>query len=356
MRKLVRIFALTALVCSVGAAGARADDSANSGPTFLFGASTSYVYDFNKPNGDPGLNADSYANLEQDESFNIDLVQIGIAGQRGKASYGATLDFGDLASAAGDDENGDVGLQTAWLSYAVTDAVSATAGRFGTPIGYEVLEPWGNAHITRSYGWEAQPINHDGLKIDAQAGPVSLMVGGVNSFTVSDPDGNDPTDEKGFIASLGGEVSDLLKLYAAGIYTQDDDADITMLNGIISGSAPMGDDASLDYIVEGNWRQDDQHHDSTIDLWNIEAYLEAKLGRLALGVRGDYTDDEQILTDFNTSLWSITTTAGWTLTDGLIARIEYRHDEADDPAFTDHNGAEDSLDTLQAQVLWTPEI
>ena len=43
------------------------------------------------------------------------------------------------------------------------------AANFYTPIGYEVLEPWGNANISRSYSWSLlQPINHDGAFVSGR--------------------------------------------------------------------------------------------------------------------------------------------------------------------------------------------
>lgn len=351
MSKLVTFIAVAALLVALAANIARAEDA---GPTFTFGASTSYLFDINDPD-DPGLNAATYSSFEQDDSFNIDMIQLGVTGQRGRASYGATLDFGDLAAAAGDSDDGDVALQTAWLSFDF-DAAAVAAGRFGTPIGYEVLEPWGNAHISRSWGWTGQPINHDGAKVSGTLGPVDLMIGAVNSFTVSDPDGNDIDEEKGVIWSAGGALAEALNLYFSGIYTEEDDTvDTLMLNAIVSGGIPAGD-VEVSYAVEGNWRNDDPDGGSEADFGNIGAYLGAAFGQLGIAGRIDYSDDEGIVTGADTDLWSITLTGSWTLVDGLIARLEYRHDDADEDIFNDDGSTDDSLDTIQAQIIWLPEI
>src|SRR5262245_1900653 len=280
MRKLAITFAagVLALGMSERCANAEDTDSKESGPTFTFGASTSYVFDFNDPDT-PGANRLTYSSLEQEESFNIDLVQLGVVGERGKASYGATIDYGDLAAAAGDSADGDIALQTAWLSFAFTDALSATGGRFGTPIGYEVLEPWGDPNVSRSWAWQAQPINHDGVKVQGVLGPVTLMGGAVNSFTVADPAGNDINDEIGFITSAAFAPSDALSLYASYIFSEEGPSadDRHMFNAIVSGSVPMGD-AKLGYAVEGNWRQDDLPGGGDIALWNITPYLKTAIG------------------------------------------------------------------------------
>ena len=350
-----------------------ADDN-GTGPTFTFGASTSYVYDFNDPKV-PSNNSLSYANFEnRDEAFNIDLVQLGISGARGKASYGAKVDYGDLAFLAGDDSDGDIALQTAYLSYDFGGA-GITAGRFDTPIGYEVLEPWGNANISRSYSWTfLQPINHDGIFVSGNAGIVDGMLGIANGFTVNDPAGNDIDDEKAIIGAVGVAISDAINLYGSGIYTETADiVDTQSYTAIISGKVPL-QGAGVRYAMEGNVRLDanDEGNDATPPVvpegdgtqWSVVGYAGADFGPTSLDLRGEYLDQDQDgaaaipSSGADGNVWSLTATAGWYLTDGLQFRIEYRHDDADlnfDP-FTDGNNPDDSNDILQAQVLWYPEL
>jgi hypothetical protein len=335
-------------VSAAGIASAEGD-----GPNFSFGASTSIGYDINDPDaGNTAQNAPAYSSQEQDESFNIDLVQIGISGQRGSVGYAATLDFGDLAALAGDSIDGDVALQTAYITYDF-DGVGMTAGRFGTPIGYEVLEPWGNAHISRSRGWAAQPINHDGLTVSGSADIVDLMIGVVNGFTVADPAGNDPDDEKGIIGSVGLGISDELSVYLASIYTEDNDTvDRYMFNLILSGDA--GD--AVSWGLEGNLRNDDNDAtDVENTLWNLTGYVGTDAGPIGVDIRVDYTDDEGINTPIDTQVWSVSVTGSVPITDGVDFRVEYRHDSSDDDIFGDDDALDDSLDLIQAQLVWHPE-
>jgi hypothetical protein len=388
MSKLLgALFAGTFLVGLAAGAAWAADDRSDEGPNFTFGASTSFVYDFNDPDQEdvdffPGpvgpLNFLSYANQEaRDESFNIDLVQLGINGARGNASYGAKIDYGDLTFYAGDDSDADIGLQTAFLSYDFGGA-GITAGRFDTPIGYEVLEPWGNAHISRSYSWSLlQPVNHDGLFVSGNVDIVDAMLGVVNGFTVNESGNgglNELDDEKGIVGAVGLGFNEALNLYFSGIYTEDSDVvDRQLWNAILSGKIPMNG-SGMRYAVEANWRDDDQDEGALTaqgeaKQWSVIGYLGADFGPTSLDLRGEYLDqdldpqDETVNSDFNGQTWSITATAGWYLTDGLQFRVEYRHDDADvdvdgDGAdvFADDDNSEDSLDTLQAQVVWYPEL
>lgn len=270
--------------------------------------------------------------------------------------YAATIDFGDLAALAGDSADGDVALQTAYITYDF-DGVGAMAGRFGTPIGYEVLEPWGNANISRSRGWQAQPINHDGITISGSADIVDLMIGVVNNFTVADQPiaMNDVDDEKGVIGSMGIGVSDELSIYVSGIYTEEGDTtDITMANLIFSGNVDAGS-AGVRYAVEGNWRQNDPDGASDVQMWNVGGYVGTDAGPIGVDLRLDYTDDEGITTPIDTKVWSVTVTGSIPVTEGVDFRVEYRHDEAEDAIFADDSSTDDGLDLVQAQLVWHPQ-
>jgi hypothetical protein len=383
MRKLVGVLFAGLFLAALARPGL-ADDKSGTGPNFTFGASTSYVYDFNDPDsnfdGVPGAdfppNALSYANFEgRDESFNIDLVQLGINGARGKASYGAKIDYGDLTALVGDDSGGDIGLQTAYLSYDFGGA-GITAGRFDTPIGYEVLEPWGNANISRSYSWTLlQPINHDGIFVSGNAGIFDGMLGIANGFTVNEASTgfNDIDDEKAIIGAVGVAVSDAFNLYGSGIYTETADiVDTQMYNAIISGKIPM-QGSGMRYALEGNVRIDDNDEGGATGTtpegdgtqWSVVGYLGADFGPTSLDVRGEYLDQNM---DFAAAIpfpgadgavWDVTLTAGWYVTDGLQFRVEYRHDDADSDSglfYVDGNNIEDNDDTLQAQIVWYPEL
>lgn len=376
MKKTV-LMALAAAV-SMGLAGTAA---AQDGPQFSFGASTSFVYDIGRPDnlGVDSFNSLSFASEEQDRSFNIDLVQLGVTGTRGRASYGAKFDFGDLAKLAGDSSDGDIALQEAWIGYDM-DFLGLTAGRFGTPIGYEVLEPWGNANISRSYSWHSQPINHDGVKLHGSAGAIDMMIGVVNGFTVADDfiedlPANDIDDEKAILGSVGGAPLEALNWYVSGIYTETSDTEKrTLINAIVSGAANPGD-WGVTYAVEGMWRQDidpiasfpggDPLHD--VSQWNIAGYLGTEFGPTNIDLRFEYVGDKGILTDAangtgtsfgkNVNVWEITTTLAWSLVDGVDLRVEYRHDDANEPIYSKNGGrSRSSADVIQAQLVWYPEL
>jgi hypothetical protein len=360
----ILVGALVAGMFLVGTTGAaRATES--SGPNFTFGASTSYTYDFNNPKGPtPIANSGSYANLSGlDESFNIDLVQLGISGSRGKASYGAKLDYGDLTPFAGNYSNSDVGLQTAYLSYDMGGA-AITAGRYDTPIGYEVLEPWGNANISRSVSWTyLQPVNHDGVFASGHAGVLDGMIGVANDFSVSNQ-GSSPTDkddEKAVLGAVGAGISDALNLYFSMIYNRADDVvDQQLYNAIISGKVPLVNDTNFRYALEANYAMGElaqQGTNANSDTWSLVAYTGADFGPTSLDARGEFLHQSNDHGVPNAEVWNFTATAGWYMTEGLQLRLEYRLDNSEnEQIYQKRNGLTHHDNILQAQLVWYPEL
>jgi len=323
--------------------------SADEGPNLSIGASVSYSYDLDndETSSVDSNNVAAYASMEQRESFNVDLVQIGVSGDRGAVSYGAKISIGDLADAAGDTDSGDVLLQEAYLAYDAGGA-TITAGRFGTPIGYEVLEPWGNGNISRSMSWGMQPVNHDGVTISTAVGEADVTFGVVNSFTV-DSSANDGDDEMGLIGSLGCSIGDM-GLNIAAIYTEEGDTtDETMINAILSGDA-----SDIAYAVEFNYRETDVDGGEKTADTSVVLYAATSLGGTDLDLRFEWLDDELTASTEN-EVWSVTATLSWELADGVDFRLEYRHDDSDDNIFgNDANNDADSMDLVQAQLVWAP--
>ena len=186
-------------------------------------------------------------------------------------------------------------MQEAFLAIDAGE-LTVTAGRVGTPIGYEVLEPWGNTHISRSNAWNIQPINHDGLTVSGSTGDVSGMIGVVNSFFVIDPFANNPDDEYGIIGAVGAALGDV-DLSLSAIYSEEGDAaDLLEINGILAGVV-----GSCNYALEGTYFDGDIDTDGSsgtygddldIEIWDVTGYFDVHNGPWSGGLRASYTDIE----------------------------------------------------------------
>lgn len=364
MRKSA-LAAFVAVLLPCAATSAQADDS---GPTFTFGAATSFVYDINEPDHqNTGENRKAYADGESEESFNIDLVQLGVSGSRGIVDYGAKIDFGDWTDAIEDNIDGDVALQEMFMAVHAP-WVTITAGRMPTPIGYEVVEPWANPNISRSRAWWFQPISHDGAAISGSAGPVRLMAAVVNGMTINDRGANNPDDEYGVIGSASVPIGDN-DLRLSVIYSDEEDAvrDIEV-NGYFAGTWDR-----WRYALEGTWLDGETHGPGNplvlpdFSMWDVTAYGGATFDKFSADMRLSYTDQDG--TNFNyfnanqEGVVSFTLTGGYEIVDGVVFRVEYRIDSSSDPVFDDHNsgatvagpfGQTDLLNVVQAQLMWTP--
>lgn len=338
------------------------------GPTFTFGASTSFVFDINQPDSQvTGENQKLYADGESEESFNIDLVQIGVSGSRGIAHYGAKIDFGDWTSEISDNLDGDVGLQEMYLAIDAS-YVTVTAGRMPTPLGYEVLEPWANPQISRSRAWYYHAVSHDGAALSGEIGGVSLMAAVVNGFDINDPGVNNPDDEYGVIGSASYFFGDTEARLSMIYSDEKDEIRFFEINGFVSGNW-----RNVRYGLEGTWLDGDGHgapavpRPLDVSVWDVTGYGGATFGQFSADVRLSYTDEEGTNRNFfnrnKDGIVSFTATGGYEIVDGVILRAEYRVDSASDPIFDDHNsqstvagpvGLRDMDQVVQVQLLWTP--
>src|SRR5688572_11140348 len=373
--------AFVAALCQCAATNAAAADAG--GPNFTFGASTSFVYDINEPSGgckvdaagnpDPlpqdcavtGENRKAYADGESEESFNIDLVQLGVSGTRGIVDYGAKIDFGDWTDAIEDNIDGDVALQEMFMAIHVP-YVTITAGRIPIPIGYEVLEPWANANISRSRAWWIQPISHDGAALSGALGPVTLMAAVVNGMHISEDGANNPDDEYGVIGSLGVPLGETDIRFSVIYSDEEDKIRNVELNAYVAGTYDR-----WRYALETTWLDGDTHGDAPvlpdITVWDVTGYGGATFGSFSGDLRLSYTDqDGTNLNYFNANqegIVSFTATGGYEIVEGVVVRAEYRIDSSSDDVFDDDDsgadvagpfGQDDIVNVIQLQLLWTP--
>jgi hypothetical protein len=232
--------------------------------------------------------------------------------------------------------------------------VPATSLR--APVGYEMVEPSApGRHLSGSWGWQAR-----------SGGTESLFGSGTGSATLSALPGSftvtgEPSSSRGsqpgtlplFSAAIGRE----LNIRLAGFYDGTTGGSQTrLMNAVASGAVPLTGDA-VTYALEGNWQESRSTVGAgALDLWNVALYMGTEYGPTGVDVRLDYTDDQGILTTVSTDLWSLTVTGSLALVDEVDFRVEYRHDEASGAVFGEDSATgADSLNTVQARVVWRPE-
>lgn len=339
------------------------------GPLFTFGSATSFVFDINQPDTQvTGENRKLYANGQSEESFNIDLLQIGISGTRGRVSYGAKLDYGDWSEMVADNVNGDFALQEAFIAIDAGFGV-ISGGRIPTPLGYEVIEPWSNANISRSRAWFYQTVSHDGAAISGEVGGVSLMAAVVNGMRISDNGMNNPDDEYGVLASVAAPLGET-DLRLTAIYTDEKDSvRYIEVNGNLGGKhGPWRYGLDSTYLDgNGHGNAVPSPPDSTV--WDVTGYGGATFGNFSGDLRLSYTDQKGTNGNYfnrnSEGIVSFTATGGYRIVDGVIVRLEYRVDSSSRDIFDDQDSAltvagpvgQTGVDNVvQVQLMWTPAL
>jgi hypothetical protein len=136
---------------------------------------TYWKYDFS---GIPNIET-SFA--DEQNSISIGMIDLILEQTVGKASFVGEVSFGPR------NESSVYGLniQNLYMSYALTDKLSLTAGYMGTFVGYEVISPAGNFNYSTSRLFTNGPFQNAGIKADyAISDRVGLMVGLFNDWNV----------------------------------------------------------------------------------------------------------------------------------------------------------------------------
>lgn len=124
---------------------------------------------------------------EDQNSVSIGMVNVVLSQTKGKVSFVGDVAFGPRAIGDGGSQGGSTAtsgsiIQNLYVSYAVSDGFSLTAGYMGTFIGYEVISPASNFNYSGSYLFSNGPFQNAGIKADIALGEsVGLMVGAFSS-------------------------------------------------------------------------------------------------------------------------------------------------------------------------------
>lgn len=314
----------------------------------------SYFYNFNDPDGRAlgGSNTGGFAYPFRPDanSFSLDQVWFEVerpvseenrAGFRLDFVYGkdAGLLSGDFGAGDGFSGN-DFELYQGYVQYMapIGEGVTFQFGKFATLIGAEVVQSPYNFNITRGHIYNLfQPITHTGLLASTSAGPIDMSLGFVNetrSFPAADIDLN---KDKAVLWSVGGALGESVSWSfngahgsadsGAGIDTPAGDKE-TILDFILGFDPTENFSAyvNADYIDTQNSRGTD------VEGWGVAvAGRYAFTQRMGFAMRGEYADLDDFFGSGNDlSVWGVTGTVDYMLTDHLMVRGEVRYDKVSD--------------------------
>ncbi len=164
-------------------------------------------------------NYTSFTNSQSSFELGMASLRADATALSGKVTAVADLGFGRRAEefsyndGPGTGKNGFASLSVikqAYITYAASEKVKFTAGKFATHVGYELLDAPLNRNYSMSYMFTNGPFFHTGLKADFIAGPVGLMIG-LSNYTDQT---TSTTDTKNLIAQVsGGSNNKKIKVY-----------------------------------------------------------------------------------------------------------------------------------------------
>lgn len=238
-------------------------------------------------------------------------------------------------------------LQEAYASYMAPlgSGLTLKAGKFATLIGYEVIESPNNLNFSRSFLFNAAPFTHAGALATYNVTDwLSLTAGPVVGWDVAD-DNNDKLSWTGQIGTK--PIKDLaVNLnWITGPEQPNNGKRRTLLDGTVNytGMKQVTLGLNVDYGFEDNEASlaaSGTRRNTDATWWGWAAYGAYDwTEKLRSVLRLEYFDDADgvrflgVGAGSRVRLWETTATVQYKIWKGLVGRLEYRHDEADEKVF-----------------------
>ncbi len=307
-----------------------------------------------------------------EDGFSVGMINLIASKQIGKVGFVADFAFGPTADEAilG---NGTAALvNQAYVTYAASDALTLTFGRFNTFLGYEVISPTGNFNYSTSYLFSYGPFSHTGLKADYSIDDNwSLGVAVMNST-------DSPVDENvngkytgglqlGYSEEAGSAYLNFL--YGRNGFSSEETFQVDLTTGWdLAEDFYLGFNASFNTTKDAGLDADGVADDQGfygVALYPQYAFSEA----FTLGLRAEYFEafggldagigtealfvDPLTLEEFNggdVNVFATTLTGSYTV-GALTIKPELRIDISSEDAFADGPALGDVNDSLSSFVL-----
>lgn len=335
---------LTLAVIAAPFSSALSQDSTTAEPAkgeLKFSGFVDAYYRFNfantKKNTGALNNYTSFTNSQN--SFELGMASLKADYTYGKISATVDLGFGSRAREFSyvEEEQGILqAIKQAYVSYSPTDKIKFTMGKWGTHVGYEVLDPQLNRNYSMSYMFSYGPFSHTGLKADfTLSDHFGLMVGVAN-----------PTDflsasfeKKNVIAQFSATFDKFSAFlnYVGGKDTSNGTGNQIALTmtGKISDKFSLGYDGTVkSYKPDGG---------SAASWWGSALYVNVDpTDKFGLTLRGEYFDDKKAVIGFGgygTSIFQTTLSLNLKPQENILIIPEFRLDSAKDPIFSKRDGA-----------------
>jgi len=264
-------------------------------------------------------------------------------------------------------------LQEAYLSVRIPlgSGIIVKAGKWVSLLGYEVIESPNNLNFSRGFLFNlAGPFTHTGgLLSYAFTDWLTGQVGVVTGSDTSEDNNTAPSFTGGFVLQLLKELTVNLVTLVGPEQNNNDSHQRWILDAVavytglagltLAGEITGGRESREPSVVASGTRRDPDASWWGWGLWGAYDFTE----RLRLALRQEYFKDAQgARTGFGSkvSLRSSTVTLQYRVWRGLVGRLEYRHDRADEKVFrARYDGSHvlaptsKSMDTLSISMYYS---
>jgi hypothetical protein len=284
-------------------------------------------------NGNPVYNnKTSFTN--SNNSFELGMASAKFEYSASKIGVVADLGFGTRAEEFSyNDSTTLAAIKQAYITYAPSDKIKFTFGKFATHVGYEMLDPHLNRNYSMSYMFSYGPFFHTGLKADISLSDNFGFMAGISN----------PTDyvsanyaKKYIIAQVHGSVAGG-KLAGYLNYVGGEDADNVkgnqfdvVINGKVSDKFSLGYNGTVKLTKSG---------DDSNSWWGSALYLNVDpLPEFGLTLRGEYLDDHKNVAGLNNKILAGTLSFNIKPVPNLTILPEFRFDSAKEDFFYKKDG------------------
>ena len=323
---LKKILTASISMFSILATDAQTDSTKKVSTTFSGFVDTYYRYCLADAPGKTN-NLTSFTNAHN--NFELGMASVRIDHSIGKVTATADLGFGRRAQEFSYNDGGSLALvKQLFITYAPSDKVKFTFGKWATHIGYELVDPIGNRNYSMSYGFSYGPFFHTGIRTDISLGGKSAFMVGVANTTDYTTTSN-PT--KFVLAQFStGTKNDKIKAYlnfqGGGCVTQFN----IVATATLSSKWSMAYDGSIQRTKANGVSSD----------WKSNAlYLNFDpTNKFGLTLRGDYFNDRKVNPVIGGNMFAATLSANIKI-DRLTIIPEIRSDSGDQLLFSKGDGS-----------------
>jgi len=301
-------------------------------PIFTLSGSLDAYYRYNFHNAKDSLHTNNYTSFTNTQnSFELGMASVKLESTLGKA--GATIDLGFGTRANEFSYNEYVTRSTlsavkqAFVTYAPSSKLKFSLGKWGTHLGYEVLDAYLNRNYSMDYMFSFGPFSHTGVKADFTLGALGVMVGVVNPTDYVSA----PFSRKNFIAQLsggskGGKVKAFLNYVGGKDLAQSKVNQIDLVvTGVVTDKFSVGYNGTVKSVKKTG--------SDANSWWGSAVYLNVDPTSIfGLTFRGEYFSDKKNVAGFGTNIFDATLSANFRA-GNLTIIPEFRLDSSKDPLF-----------------------